>query len=372
MGRLKPTWMVRVFWVLSIWAVLFAATPPCALAREPQYLSIHMRSAVLSAFWGRSVGFEAHVLLPDSYYQEPQRHFPIIYWIPGFDGTSDISTVDEAQWQTPMRQLHEQFIVVSIDGMFDGGHDEFADSANNGPWGTALTTEFIPATEAQFRAIGAPTTRFVAGHSSGGWSALWLQVTYPDIFGGEWSLSPDPVDFRDFTGPDLTKSPPQNFFEDSTGRDYTIAGLRLRDFVVAPDWRKRQFDSFDAVFSPRGVDGKPVPLFDRRTGTIDPIVAAYWEKHYDIARILRDDWPDLAPRLRGKLHIIVGSDDTFGLQIPVELLAGELHDLGSDAKIIEVPGANHFSIFEWRGSALSEIIREATASLGTSNTASSK
>jgi hypothetical protein len=36
------------------------------------------------------------------------------------------------------------------------GHHEFADSVNNGPWGAALTREFIPALEAKFHAFGAP------------------------------------------------------------------------------------------------------------------------------------------------------------------------------------------------------------------------
>lgn len=66
-----------------------------------------------------------------------------------------------------MRALRREFILVFLDGMFNGGHQEFADSANNGPWGNALTTEFIPNTETYFRAVNSPSARFVAGHSSG-------------------------------------------------------------------------------------------------------------------------------------------------------------------------------------------------------------
>jgi enterochelin esterase-like enzyme len=43
-----------------------------------------------------------------------------------------------------------------------------------------------------------PSGRLLTGHSSGGWAALWLQVTYPKLFGGAWPTSPDPSDFRDF------------------------------------------------------------------------------------------------------------------------------------------------------------------------------
>ncbi len=70
------------------------------------------------------------------------------------------------------------------------GHSVFADSANNGPVGEALIMELIPAIEERFRIIAEPSAQFVGGHSSGGWSSLWLQVTYPDYFGGCWSTGP--------------------------------------------------------------------------------------------------------------------------------------------------------------------------------------
>ncbi|MBC5803719.1 MAG: alpha/beta hydrolase [Candidatus Eremiobacteraeota bacterium] len=330
-------------------------------AREPQYLHVQMRSSVLSQFWGQPVSIDAHVLLPDSYYKDPQKHYPVFYWIQGFGGEGQINLSDELRWQRAMRRLHAEFIVVFLNGMFNDEHQEFADSANNGPWGTALTTEFIPETEKRFRAIGTPETRFVGGHSSGGWSALWLQISYPDRFGGEWSLAPDPVDFRDFTGPDLTRMPPQNFFKDDAGREYAVDGEPLRRFVTGPGWKQRQFESFDAVFSPRGAEGKPEPLFNRRTGLIDPTVARYWEQHYDIAALIREDWSTLGPQLRHKIHIIVGTRDQFHLDGPVALLKEELHALGSDAEIDFAEGANHFTVFDWKGDAIYYILNEAVA-----------
>lgn len=348
-----------------VWLLLLSLL--CSLqtkADEPQYLQVRMRSSALSQFWGQDVAIDAHILLPDSYYKEPDRKYPVIYWIQGFGGTGQIDVARELQWQKPMRAMHVEFIIVYLDGMFNGGHQEFADSANNGPWGTALITEFIPQTEAHFRAIGTPAARFVAGHSSGGWSALWLQVTYPAVFGGEWSVSPDPVDFRDFLGPDLTRNPPQNFFRSDSGEFYRMGGVSLRSFVTGPGWETKQFESFDSVFSPSAPDGHPQPLFNRKTGVIDPAVARYWEAHYDIARILRDNWTALAPLLRGKIHIIVGTRDQFALEPPVRLLDAELHGLGSDAEFDYVPGADHFSVMDFKGCVFGYIIQEAARPTG--------
>jgi len=94
-------------------------------------------------------------------------------------------------------------IWILLDESLPTGTHEFADSVNNGPWGTALTTELIPHLESRCHSDARAGARFLNGHSSGGWATIWLQVTYSRIFGGTWSTSPDPSDFHDFVGPDL-------------------------------------------------------------------------------------------------------------------------------------------------------------------------
>ena len=71
-------------------------------------------------------------------------------------------------------------------------------SANNGPYGDAVTQELIPYVEKTYRGIGQPYARVLDGASTGGWVSLALQVFYPDFFNGAWSHAPDPVDFRAF------------------------------------------------------------------------------------------------------------------------------------------------------------------------------
>ncbi len=81
-----------------------------------------------------------------------------------------------------------EMIYVYLDATCpQGHHGKFVDSVNNGPWESALVQEFIPYLEQTFRMTGTPATRFLTGHSSGGWSALWLQLTQPEFFGGVWA-----------------------------------------------------------------------------------------------------------------------------------------------------------------------------------------
>jgi hypothetical protein len=347
----------RITLALAAIVLLTIVYSPGARADDSQYLLVRMPSDVLTKFWGEPVSIVAHVFLPDSYHHDPTRRYPVMYFVQGFDGIGDPGEAETLRWQKPMRALHQEFILIFLDGMFNGGHQEFADSATYGPWGTALTTEFIPKTESYFRAVNSPSARFVSGHSSGGWSALWLQITYPTIFGGEWSISPDPVDFRDFLGTDLTVQAPQNFFD----TPYKMLGLPMGRFVGYEDWERRQFTSFESVFGPTDAKGAVEPLFDRTSGAIDPAVAKYWEAHYDIARILRDEWPRVGPELRGKIHIFVGGADNFHLDAPVVLLKHELQTFGSDAEIEVVPGRDHWSIFDAHNGLTSYIVQEATA-----------
>ena len=85
------------------------------------------------------------------------------------------------------------------------------------------------------------------------------------------------------------------------------ASLFYRPFSDMEEYMGRggQLGSFEAVFSPRGTDGKPRQLWDRKTGEINSEVAAAWEK-YDIRLVLERNWKSLGPKLAGKIHVYMG------------------------------------------------------------------
>jgi S-formylglutathione hydrolase FrmB len=232
------------------------------------------------------------------------------------------------------------------------GHHVFADSATNGPRGQALVEELIPHIEATFPAIPTAWARLLSGHSSGGWSSLWLQVTYPETFGGVWSISPDPVDFRDFQRIDLYARD-ENMFRDRDGNRRPLARRGERPVLFFDDFSRMedvlgdggQLRSFEAVFSPLGADGRPRRLWDRNSGAIDPEVARAWQK-YDIRLVLERNWPVLGPKLAGKLHVLTGELDTFYLEGAVRLLKESLATLQSDAVVAVIPGKDHSSILD--------------------------
>lgn len=319
---------------------------PTQVAGKPHGEEIAVPSRLLSEFHRRDVVEPATVVLPASYHAMPERRYGVVYEIPGFGGTHR-----SGRAPAPAAEGEVEFIRVKLSGACKWGHHVYADSATNGPRGQALVHELIPYIDAKYRTAAEARARFVTGHSSGGWSSLWLQVNYPETFGGVWSTAPDPVDFRDYQQVDLYADPPLSLYIDEAGDRRPIArrgnepALWYDSFGKMDDvlGRGGQLRSFEAVFSPLDEQGLPQRLWDRQTGRIDPAVAQAWQR-YDIRLVIERDWARLAPLLAGKLHIFTGELDTFFLEGAVRRLAASLHALDSDAQIEIVPGKDHGSL----------------------------
>jgi S-formylglutathione hydrolase FrmB len=334
---------------------------PYRLTETERIKLVDIPSPLLSAFHKRPIRHRAAVILPEG---ELAAKRPTLYIVPGFGG--DLRMVPVLERQSRFGYGRDM-IRVLLDPDCGTGHHVFADSANNGPRGRALVEELIPYIEAHYPAIADARARLLNGHSSGGWSTLWLQVTYPDVFGGTWSTSPDPVDFRDFSRIDLY-APGANLFRDAEGQRRPIARMGGKPVLFLEDFSRMedvvgdggQMHSFEAVFSPAGPDGRPRPLWDRKTGAVVPEVARAWEA-YDIRLVLERNWKTLGPKLAGKIHVITGDEDTFYLEGAAKLLKKSLEALGSDAVVEVVPGKNHFDLLD---AALSDRIgREMKAAV---------
>jgi len=311
-------------------------------------------SPALTAFSGRPTHVRAWIITPPEYNEHSNERYPTVYWTHGFGGDLE----GAKHFGTLILGLMSKnqlppMIWVMLDESCPTGTHEFDDSVNNGPWGTALTAEYIPYLEKKYRMDAKPSGRFLQGHSSGGWATLQLQIDYPDVFGGTWSTSPDPSDFHDFTGIDLY-APHANVYKRADGTPYPV--MRDHGKVVASfeDFAKNervlgpyggQIASFEWVFSPRGSDGAPLQMFDRNTGDVNPAVMTYWRDHYDLAHIVQTTWAKRGPELRGKIHVFVGTADTFYLDGAAHKMDAVLSALGADAHFTYIPDRTHFDLY---------------------------
>jgi hypothetical protein len=330
--------------------------PPIPEPKDTKYVRhIRIKSELLSAFWGRPMYLGAHVLVPEGFDEHTEAHYPLAVFhghfpddITGFRteppdpnlkpdysdrfhlGGYNRIQQEEAyafyqQWISPK---FPRFLVIEIQHPTPYYDDSYAvNSANMGPYGDAIETELIPYIEKRFRGIGQGWARFLYGGSTGGWEALAVQMFYPDHYNGTFAACPDPVDFRAYTVVDIYKNKNAYFIEGPHKRvaqpgmrDYMghiSASLQdLNDYESALGSHRRsgeQWDIWQAVFSPMGADGYPAEIWDRATGEIHPDIAGYWREHYDLSYILKRDWATLGPKLKGKIHIYVGSADNYFL-----------------------------------------------------------
>lgn len=337
--------------------------PPRPFAETDRLKLVDLPSPLLSAFHKRPIRMRAAVVLPERL--EPGRKAPTLYIIPGFGGDHHMARMFSRGGRGAYAR---DMIRVVLDPDCGAGHHVFADSAFNGPRGRALVEELIPHIEETFPAVAEPGARLLNGHSSGGWSSLWLQVAYPDVFGGTWSTSPDPVTFADFQRINLY-APGENAFRDREGNRRPIARMGGRPVLFVDDFARMedvigdggQLHSFEAVFSPLDRDGRPRPYYDRATGAVDTDVVKSWAK-YDILRVLEKDWETLGPKLKGKLHVYTGEVDTFYLEGAVKLLKDSLAKLGSDASMEILPGKDHGNLFDAKlAERIDREMKEATA-----------
>jgi S-formylglutathione hydrolase FrmB len=300
-------------------------------------------SVLLSSFQKRPVTVDAAVLLPREYQSEPNRKFPVLFYVFGYGGDYHALSGDTVPGN-PIDTI--ACIRVYLDGNCPLGHSVYANSDNNGPWGDALTQEFIPLLERTYRCNGA---RLLTGHSSGGWTVFWLQTHYPKVFAGCTSSSPDPVDFRSFQKVNLYEDKNIFYDKDSALRLVaTVAGffpwatmktIYQMENVV---YRGEQMHSFDAVFSRKGMDGMPERICDPATGTINPNTFSHW-KNYDICLYLRTNWDQVKDDLDGKIRVSVGKQDNFLLNYAVMMLEEEMKKIHANLQIAYYPG-DHFTV----------------------------
>lgn len=318
--------------------------PATQAFKETEFVKeLKSSSVLLSKFHQKPITVNAAILLPKEYYKEPERKFPVLLEVSGYGGDYN----EYSGRTTKATQLDTTPVIrVYLDGNCSLGHSVYANSDNNGPWGDALTTEFLPELEKKYRCNGA---RLLTGHSSGGWTVLWLQTQYPKLFTACWSSAPDPVDFRSFQEINLYEDKNMFYGKDSTLRLVaTVAGVipwatnKTIYQVENVIYRGEQMHSFNAVFSNKGSDGNPQPICNSETGVIDPAVVSHWKK-YDISLNLRNNWQELKQDLDGKVYVSVGTGDNFLLNRAVTRLEAAMKKLNSSFKFGYYPG-DHFTV----------------------------
>jgi hypothetical protein len=335
--------------------------PKESLPDDDKFLKfVKMPSQKLSEFWGTDMYLRAGVILPNSYYDNPLKDFPVIFNVGGYHARYERAQrlyEDEAFKQFWFESDTPQMVIVFLDGEAPLGDPYQIDSANNGPYGQATWQEFLPYLTKKFNLVDNANSRFVSGCSTGGWVSLALQTYYPDLFNGAWSFSADGVDFKYFQLIDIYQD--ENAFVNEHGMQRpsyrakdgeTIFSIKREIMMENQIGRNDSFiysggqwGGWNAVFGPKLEDGTPSTIWDPLTGKIDQSIAAQWTK-YDLRLYTEKNWQTLGPKLQGKLNIWMGDMDNFylnnAMHLYQEMLSTQKEPV-SNAEFTWVRGAGH-------------------------------
>jgi hypothetical protein len=332
-----------------------AIAPVRPFQETPYVKHVRIRSERLSRFWGRDMYLAAFVTLPEGFDAHPQSRYPLVInhghfaaspdnWrevppdpnlAPDYSARFSLAGYNRIQQEYSYQFFKDwtgpgfpRVLLVQIQHATPFYDDSYAvNSANNGPYGDAIQYELIPEIEKRFRGLGHGWARFVFGGSTGGWESMAVQMFYPDEYNGAWIACPDPIDFRHYTVvniysdtnaywfPSRWKKTPRPGHRNWLGHvDATLEEMNRYEYLLGTKGRSGdQWDVWESVYSPVGPDGYPRRIWDRLSGKIDPVTAAYWKENYDLSYILQRDWATLGPKLRGKLRIFVGDMDNYYL-----------------------------------------------------------
>ena len=330
--------------------------PPIEVPPDTEWVKrFKIQSPTLTKFWGRPIYIGATVLLPKDY-ARATISYPVIYEQghfqidPPMGFRTSAPTEKELKDGGPRARFIERgyelyqawtsdnfprLLVVTFQHPNPYFDDSYAvDSVNVGPYGGAVIEELIPEIEKRFRVIKEPYARILTGGSTGGWEALALQIFHPDFFGGTWGYCPDPLTFTNVEGVNLYKDVNAFYKQYEWRREPTVNSISTDGSIVLTSEQRNhlelvngthgrsgeQLDIWSAVFGPLGSDGYFEAAFNKRTGEIDANVAQYWKDHFDLLEYLKRNWATVGPKLVDKLHIYIGTIDTYQLNVAVREL----------------------------------------------------
>jgi enterochelin esterase-like enzyme len=138
-----------------------------------------------------------HVLLPRDYEREPERRFPVLYWLHGSGGGgAGVPVLARSFVDAMERGSMPSAIVVFPNGLANGMYCDWKDGTVLGE--RVFIDDLVPHIDASFRTIAAREGRIIEGFSMGGYGAGRLGFKYPDRFCAVSMLAAGPVQ-RDFT-----------------------------------------------------------------------------------------------------------------------------------------------------------------------------
>jgi S-formylglutathione hydrolase FrmB len=246
---------IRLFLSLALAFVL-----PCSMAlAQSQIVDVTIHSTGLEHnLLGDSADQPVSIYLPDAYAQEPERRFPVLYFLHGYGGEPNTHANAErlrgAMDKGIAAGTVKPMIVVLPNGSNKYHGSFYANSSTTGNWDDFIVKDVVGYVDNHYRTLAFAERRGLAGHSMGGFGALTLGFRHPDVFSSIYALSPCCTDLVGDMGPSRPewvgaaglKSPDEVPAALKNGR-FLVAAFSAMSAALAPDPDKKTFGDLPFV-----------------------------------------------------------------------------------------------------------------------------
>ena len=263
----------RVKAALAAASVLASVALATTVAAQDQarieWRTFHSR-AVAGNLEGNSADRGAYVITPPGYDENPDRRYPVVYFLHGYWATPQMYQ-DMMQFEQAVQGAAEAgnpVIMVVPDGhsRLRGGF--YSSGPTVGDYETMVAHDLVNWVDANFRTIPNADSRGLAGHSMGGYGTIRIAMKHPDVFSSIYMMSACCLPPMEMTPADAAR------IEAMTPAEVEAAQFaQLASVSTLATWSPDPTDEgFLKVYTGLREDGTVDPLVNQRLAANSPVV----------------------------------------------------------------------------------------------------
>jgi enterochelin esterase-like enzyme len=246
-----------------------APPPPVPEGITVEEIKVHGPS-LAGNLEGNDVDRQVMVVLPPSYKTNPNKRYPVVYYLHGFaiDGKNFYNYMRVPEAVANNAAKGNEFIVVVPSTLTRMGGSMYSSSVTTGDFRKFIAEDLVAYVDSHYRTIANRGGRGLVGHSMGGYGTWVIGMSYPQVFDSIWAQSACCVSPRTETVESATAMAAVPI----AGVDQSGFGMRA-GLASAVAWAPNPQNP------PYYVD------FPLKDGAVDPLVIAKWANNSPLAMV---------------------------------------------------------------------------------------
>jgi S-formylglutathione hydrolase FrmB len=141
---------------------------------------------------GDSADRDVFVYLPPSYASQPNRRFPVVYFLHGYgigaEPYVNMMTVPQSA-EAAVAAGAKEMILVHPDSFTVHNGSMYSNSPTTGDWESFMAEDLVAYIDSHYRTVANRASRGLAGHSMGGYGAFRIGMKFPHVFSSLYPMS---------------------------------------------------------------------------------------------------------------------------------------------------------------------------------------